>query len=134
MRLTCPACTAAYDVPDAAVGPAGRQMRCSRCGHQWLAMPPGLAALPEPPAEPPPGPQPAIPAPEPEAEPLVAQAAERLVEAAPAARPAAGPALLVAWGASVLVLGLAAVLLWTQREGLVGAWPPMARLYSWFGA
>ncbi|MBY0332042.1 MAG: zinc-ribbon domain-containing protein, partial [Acetobacteraceae bacterium] len=38
MRVTCPACTAAYEVPDARIG-AGRKLRCGRCGHDWWAHP-----------------------------------------------------------------------------------------------
>ncbi|MGH7040535.1 MAG: zinc-ribbon domain-containing protein [Acetobacteraceae bacterium] len=34
MRLTCPACSAAYEVSPILL--AGRQaVRCARCGHQW---------------------------------------------------------------------------------------------------
>jgi predicted Zn finger-like uncharacterized protein len=59
MRIVCPACSAAYEVPDALLG-TGRPVRCARCGHEWL---PGAATEAEPaeahlrevPREPPPG-------------------------------------------------------------------------------
>ncbi|MEQ8335106.1 DUF3426 domain-containing protein [Nisaea sp.] len=35
MKLTCPECTQHFSVPDNAIGPKGRKLRCSKCGHQW---------------------------------------------------------------------------------------------------
>lgn len=47
MRLSCPNCTAEYEVDSALITDAGREVQCSNCGHTWYQR--GDAA-PEPPA------------------------------------------------------------------------------------
>ena len=46
MILTCPNCAARFHVDPAKLGPEGRRVRCSACGHRWLVRPEGAAIPP----------------------------------------------------------------------------------------
>ena len=39
MRIECPECAMAFNVPDGAIKAKGRKLRCSRCEHQWIQYP-----------------------------------------------------------------------------------------------
>lgn len=43
MRLTCPNCNAQYEVDDAVIPRAGRDVQCSSCGHTWYQYPKDVA-------------------------------------------------------------------------------------------
>lgn len=50
MILQCPSCKARFLVPDNAIGPAGRTVRCGKCRHSWHCDP--VAETPKPPGAP----------------------------------------------------------------------------------
>ncbi|MBM3521974.1 MAG: hypothetical protein FJX57_03365 [Alphaproteobacteria bacterium] len=122
MKLHCPNCQTAFSVPDQALQPAGRTVRCSRCTHVWFSGPDGRPAAPPVPvavSSPSPAPQPA-----PVSPPAVPPQLPSVVTARPAAETALAPATkkrasgrrarlgaILGWGGLVVVvLGLAAAL------------------------
>ncbi|AKH43792.1 putative Zn finger-like uncharacterized protein [Altererythrobacter atlanticus] len=48
MIISCPACATRYVVPDSAIGPDGRTVRCAKCRHSWFQDGPTLETAPEP--------------------------------------------------------------------------------------
>ena len=139
MRIVCPTCSAAYDVPDSLVT-AGRTVRCARCHGDWapvVAVPvPAPAPLPESelaavePAVPPP---PAVPAIDNGAMRSASRpsAMDRL--AAHPVRPPSRTRLRMAWAASLVVLVLLVLGGYAWRDQIAAAWPPSARMYAVFG-
>ena len=144
MRIVCPSCSGAYDVPDSLIM-AGRIVRCARCGGEWV--PVQAAAVDGEPAPPPIGdpPPPGSGASTATASlqgsaddtasfaaaPPRSSAMDRL--ALPSARPPSRFRLRLAWLLSLALLGLLGWAAYEWRTQIVAAWPPSARVYAAFG-
>lgn len=136
MRIVCPSCTAAYEVPDSLL-PPGRAVRCARCGEEWAALEPELAPATEAEAEvemememaasPP-----SRPAWRDEPELVGPTAMERLAQS-PAVLPSTTIALRAAWAASVGVLVLLFCAAYVWRSDIIRSWPPSVRVYDALG-
>ncbi len=145
MILTCPQCATRYQADATKFQPAGRNVRCAKCGHVWHQDPPPLPE-PEPVVEeyvapeqpsPPPPPEP-IPAPPPRVQ-AYAPSPAIAREAAPVQTPK-GPSRWPAWlalgfgwaalAAAVLAIGWSALFF---RPQVVTIWPQSASLYAALG-
>ena len=142
MIVTCPACTTRFDVAAAALGPAGRKVRCVRCFSVWHQAPePGTAVLA---AEVPPPPAFAVPEPLPNF--MMENSTAAVVEASveqefvfpkrpaivkpPKQRNVIG---LAAWGAAAAaVLAIVAVAVLGRAE-IVARWPSLNGIYAKVG-
>jgi len=130
MRIECPSCFAAYEVPNSLMT-AGRVVRCARCGAEWVPVAEVVPPQPMDIAEARPAPEAiADDFPEPVVAPPRVSAMDRLA-AYPA--PSSSVRLKLAWAASVLLLVLAAGAALTWRSEIIAAWPPSARAYEFFG-
>jgi predicted Zn finger-like uncharacterized protein len=161
MIITCPQCATRYQADAIKFQPAGRNVRCAKCGHVWHQDAPApeddpLAGIvaPEPePAPPPPSPPPPEPEPEPEAVPIAvapkpaALAPNPIIRRETAAappppvvKPPRGPspwprriAIALGWiGLIALVLAIG----WSAlhfRQQIATVWPQSASVYAAMG-
>ncbi len=123
MRIVCPTCQAAYEVPAAALD-AARAVRCVKCATDFEPQPEGGAA-PSP-----------IRVPPPQAPMVVADDGPGPVSFAPSPEPEErrGSALLAAAWAGSLALwagGAWAFVAW--RGPIAQAWPAARRIYAALG-
>ncbi len=144
MILTCPECSTRYQADAAKFPPAGRDVRCAKCGHVWRQNPPEPEIEPAnifvelEPAAPPPRSYEAPPRPQ-------AFVRETAVETEPFAAPASSSMLAspshwpqrlllgagwVGLAVLVLVIGWAAA---AYRQQVVAVLPQSASLYSKLG-
>lgn len=151
MRIACPSCEAAYDVPPDRLLP-GRSVRCAKCGKVWEPVAREDATPPVPfkeaaPADAPQAPVPEalpdapVPAPAPPAapDPVAPEVPESaavptLMPAGPVQASRRGSGVIVlAWVASFALLGAAGYMAVTYRAALMQAWPPSIRAYAVLG-
>lgn len=130
MRIECPACAAAYEVPDRLLAGSARTLRCSRCGADF-ALPrstaPEAVPEPEPLAAPAPEPPPVIMADPPAVpEPLASRALAPVPDVP-------SPALARAWVASIAVVAGAMVAFFYFQAEVMAVWPASTRLFAALG-
>jgi predicted Zn finger-like uncharacterized protein len=139
MRIVCPSCAAAYDVPESLL--IGRKaVRCARCNGEWR---PAGPLLPEPELVPAAVAVPDIVAPP---RPVVetplrlprrdagwgASAIDRLM-ATPQPKPRPNVALMAAWIVSLAAVAALLVAAYVARSEVMAVWPPSIRLYAALG-
>lgn len=149
MRVVCPNCAAAYEVPTRLIGAGPRPMRCARCAHVWtpsiqadgppvyspaLRTPAGpVTDVPQSPGVEPTGPLPAS-RPFPKLAPYRARGLDEVpAPLPPALPPARGQAAAIGWVFTVVVLAALAGAAWQWRTQVMTAWPPSERVYRALG-
>ena len=145
MRIVCPECQAAYDVPDGLIEP-GKRVRCARCNAEWAPVPAAREQARESVLRARPLLEPAVAAKRADAPnelppaPLVPAHGSLRVTSEPARRPVPVPhppardrAAWIGWALTVVVLVLlvAAAVAW--RGAVMAGWPASARVYSALG-
>ena len=136
MIVVCPECRTRYLVDPRALGASGRRVRCAQCSHTWHHQPPPEALAEAETVAPPP-----VSEAPPRAERVEPQFERSPIEEEPVrriqlpaiAQPRRRPWLGVAWVVLLVVVGLAAGGAVWERDAVIRAWPPSARLYSLFG-
>ena len=138
MKVECPSCAAAFDVPDWMLSGVGRPLKCGMCKTVFPSPVSAEPAQAPPPIQPPEAPPAAeassLPVPpisvglEDRPNPLVAR--EQGEDAVPAG---AARFLKPAWAASIAALVLGGALFFAKKAAIMEAWPLAARFFSALG-
>jgi predicted Zn finger-like uncharacterized protein len=135
MRIVCPSCSAAYDVPEGLL--IGRKaVRCARCSEEWQPAGAEVAFVAAA--------QPAVAAPL--RPPIIderlrpqrpgagrgATAIDRLM-ATPQPKSRASLALYLAWLGSIVLVAALIGAAYVERATVMAVWPPSIRLYAALG-
>ena len=108
MRIACPVCEAAYDVPDEKL--SGRSaVRCVRCGESWSPVAPPVPMAVE------------------------AVRVEPMLPPTPEPLPRRSFALPLAWAGSVGLVGSGVAILLIEHQAVAALWPAMGRVYALLG-
>jgi len=135
MQVTCPNCSAGYEVPDRLLSASGRRLRCARCASEFRASLSDTAAMAIP-VDPIPifSEPPVLRAPERTEQPP----APHIIAAKASPRHRLRAALqvamaLLAWTGSLGFAGSAGYLAISQRAHVMAAWAPSVRAYQAIG-
>jgi len=142
MRIVCPHCAAAYDVPDGLLT-GHKSVRCARCTQEWqpvqassapapIAAPVAIAAIESAVASPPPPPVVQNPVQTRRTVDLGPTAIDRLM-ATPQKKSHGGLALGLAWLFSIVLVAALLAAAYVERATVMAVWPPSVRLYAALG-
>jgi len=127
MRIECPSCEIAYDVPEERL--RGRKLRCAGCGNSWVPLP---AAQSTPVPEPVPPPAPPAPVSTPAA--LVPPTTFPRMLPSPLPSPRRRPKrVLLGWVVTILLCAGGGFAAFHFRPAVMHAWPPSIRIYRALG-
>ncbi len=133
MIVVCPQCNTRYLVDPRALGAGGRRVRCAQCSHTWHHKPPPEALAELETVALPPAPEPA-PRVEPEFDrPALAEEPEHRIQLPALAQPRRRPWVAVGWLVLLAVVGVGAGGAVWERDAVIRAGPPSARLYALVG-
>jgi predicted Zn finger-like uncharacterized protein len=126
MRIVCPSCTAAYEVPESRLK-SRKMVRCARCGGDWAPEQEAETVIEAPASEAVvEAPEPTGPSADPKAKPDVVLGAVTAMDRL-AANPPPPPrslGLIGAWVLTIIVLATAVSATITWRREFMSIWPP----------